>query len=171
MGIESEQALNLFYQTVSMKAVGNLTDFVRSHMLELSTIGERIEQAIRSFNDLDRAHQAVLKAQRQISHLEPLTDEWRACLKLQQEIDLYNGALTHLEAFFNRLKSELLEQRIERHTEQLDSLNRLLETMTDEIDEGQRQANRLRMDIVEAGAAVSSSLKRISNVWRRRRHA
>jgi uncharacterized protein YPO0396 len=33
-GIEHEQALELFHQTVSMKSVGNLTDFVRSHMLE-----------------------------------------------------------------------------------------------------------------------------------------
>ncbi|QCD54235.1 hypothetical protein CEB94_04725 [Streptomyces hawaiiensis] len=34
LGIESEQALELFHQTVSMKAVGSLDDFVRSHMLE-----------------------------------------------------------------------------------------------------------------------------------------
>jgi uncharacterized protein YPO0396 len=32
-GIENEQALDLFYQTVSMKSVGNLTEFVRDHML------------------------------------------------------------------------------------------------------------------------------------------
>ena len=34
LGIESEQAMELFHQTVSMKAVDNLNDFVRSHMLE-----------------------------------------------------------------------------------------------------------------------------------------
>ena len=33
-GIENDQALELFHQTVSMKSVGNLTDFVRNHMLE-----------------------------------------------------------------------------------------------------------------------------------------
>ena len=33
-GIEHDQALELFHQTVSMKSVGNLTDFVRSHILE-----------------------------------------------------------------------------------------------------------------------------------------
>ena len=32
-GIDNEQALELFHQTVSLKSVGNLTDFVRSHML------------------------------------------------------------------------------------------------------------------------------------------
>ena len=34
LGIESEQAMELFHQTVSMKSVGNLPDFVREHMLE-----------------------------------------------------------------------------------------------------------------------------------------
>ena len=34
LGIESEQAMELFHQTVSMKAVDNLNEFVRSHMLE-----------------------------------------------------------------------------------------------------------------------------------------
>ena len=33
-GLDSEQALELFNQTVSMKSVGNLTEFVRGHMLE-----------------------------------------------------------------------------------------------------------------------------------------
>lgn len=33
-GIATEQAMGLFQETVSMKSVGNLTDFVREHMLE-----------------------------------------------------------------------------------------------------------------------------------------
>ena len=33
-GIDNEQALELFHQTVSLKSVGNLTLFVREHMLE-----------------------------------------------------------------------------------------------------------------------------------------
>ncbi len=69
-GIEHEQALELFHQTVSMKSVGNLTDFVRSHMLEPFDVGSRIEALIRHFDDLDRAHQAVLKAKRQVDLLD-----------------------------------------------------------------------------------------------------
>ena len=34
LGIKWEQALELFHQTVSMESVGDLTDFVREHMLE-----------------------------------------------------------------------------------------------------------------------------------------
>lgn len=159
MGIDNEQALNLFYQTVSMKAVGNLTDFVRSHMLEASPIAERIDQTIRSFNDLNRAHEAVLKAQQQIGHLQPLTEDWQAHQALQQQIDRFNGALTHLEAFFNHLKAELLEQRLEQHNQQLEKIGQLLAALTQQLIDGQQHANQLRMAIVEAGGGRIQQLE------------
>ncbi len=71
-GIENEQALDLFYQTVSMKSVGNLTEFVREHMLEAFPVEPRIAALIGHFDDLDRAHEAVLKAKDQIARLTPL---------------------------------------------------------------------------------------------------
>ncbi len=48
-GIENEQALELFHQTVSMKSVGNLTEFVRSHMLEPFDVAPRITRLDRTF--------------------------------------------------------------------------------------------------------------------------
>src|SRR5699024_11175928 len=71
-GIQTEQALELFNQTVSLKSVGNLTEFVRGHMLEPFPVEERIRDLIKHFDDLDRAHRAVLKAKTQIAALEPL---------------------------------------------------------------------------------------------------
>ena len=47
-GIENEQALDLFHQTVSMKSVGNLTDFVRQHMLEAFPVEARIDASCTS---------------------------------------------------------------------------------------------------------------------------
>ena len=53
-GIENDQALELFHQTVSMKSVGNLTDFVRGHMLEPFDVTPRISALIAHFDDLNR---------------------------------------------------------------------------------------------------------------------
>ncbi len=58
-----------------MKSVGNLTDFVCSHMLEPCDVGSRIEALICHFDDLDRAHQAVLTAKQQVKLLLPLVDD------------------------------------------------------------------------------------------------
>ena len=54
LGIESEQALELFHQTVSMKAVGNLTDFVRAHMLEPFNAAKATADIVAHF---ERSHQ------------------------------------------------------------------------------------------------------------------
>ena len=59
LGIESEQAMELFHQTVSMKAVENLNDFVRSHMLEPFDTSAQIADLIDHFDNLTRAHDAV----------------------------------------------------------------------------------------------------------------
>lgn len=72
LGIEGEQALELFHQTVSMKSVGNLTDFVRHHMLEPFDVAPRIQGLLAHFDDLNRAHAAVLKAKQQVALLMPL---------------------------------------------------------------------------------------------------
>src|SRR3982751_808565 len=48
-GIDNEQALDLFNQTVSMKSVGNLTDFVREHMLEPFPVETRIAALLHHF--------------------------------------------------------------------------------------------------------------------------
>ncbi len=68
-GIETDQALELFNQTVSMKSVGNLTSFVREHMLQDSDVKSRIENLLGHYDNLNRAHEMVLKAREQIRKL------------------------------------------------------------------------------------------------------
>ncbi|MBK6764718.1 MAG: hypothetical protein IPG68_16275 [Micrococcales bacterium] len=46
-GDHHPQALELFHQTVSMKSVGNLTEFARTHMLEPADVDARIEALIK----------------------------------------------------------------------------------------------------------------------------
>lgn len=72
LGIKSEQALKLFLQTVSMKSVGNLNEFVRSHMLEPVDASSRVDDIVNHFEDLTKAHEAVTRAREQLAALEPL---------------------------------------------------------------------------------------------------
>ena len=77
LGIESEQAMELFHQTVSMKSVGNLTDFVRDHMLEPFDAASWTQRIVTHFEDLTEAHEAVRRAQAQ---LDPARARcWRDC--------------------------------------------------------------------------------------------
>ncbi|MGY6274156.1 ATP-binding protein [Methylomonas sp. MgM2] len=112
LGIDNEQAMELFHQTVSMKSVGNLTDFVRSHMLEPFDTVSRIHALIAHFDDLNRAHEAVLKAKRQVELLTPLTSDCGRHDELGADIARLRQARDALRSYFSRLKLALLEKRL-----------------------------------------------------------
>jgi uncharacterized protein YPO0396 len=112
-GIETEQALDLFHQTVSMKSVGNLTDFVRQHMLEAFPVESRIDALMAHFENLNRAHEAILKAKAQIGRLQPLVEDCDQYVALADEIEDMRGCREALRPFFAGLKAELLEKRLE----------------------------------------------------------
>ena len=110
-GIHNEQALELFHQTVSMKSVGNLTDFVRSHMLEPSASAERVDALIAHFDDLNRAHEAVLKAKRQAALLMPLTAACDRHAELAESSAALRACREALRSYFAVQKLELLAAR------------------------------------------------------------
>jgi uncharacterized protein YPO0396 len=111
-GIDSEQALDLFHQTVSMKAVGDLTDFVRTHMLEPFLVEDRIQHMIAHFEDLTRAHEAVLKARKQIERLTPIVADCNVHAELVAQVADLRAGRDALRAFFAGHKIALLDKRI-----------------------------------------------------------
>jgi len=161
-GIENDQALELFNQTVSMKSVGNLTEFVRGHMLEPFAIEPRIQALITHFDDLDRAHQAVLKARKQISSLEPLVADAERHAELVDKVEELRQCRQALRFWFAELKSTLLTERIERldaeisrwsaRVHRLAEQQRALNSERDQIrqairDNGGDRIERLQLDI------------------------
>ena len=117
-GIENDQALELFHQTVSMKSVGNLTDFVRSHMLQPFEVEPRIAALITHFDDLNRAHEAVLKAKRQVELLTPLIADCDRHTELAREGENLRACRAAIRSFFSSLKLDLLDKRIATLTEE-----------------------------------------------------
>lgn len=111
-GIENEQALELFHQTVSMKSVGNLTDFVRSHMLEPFDIAPRVKALLAHFDDLNRAHEAVLKAKRQVALLAPLVADCNRHAEISTRNEELRACREALKTYFARIKLGFLEKRI-----------------------------------------------------------
>jgi uncharacterized protein YPO0396 len=112
LGIESEQAMELFHQTVSMKSVGNLTDFVRDHMLEPFDAAKWTAGIVAHFEDLTKAHEAVQRARAQLTALEPLLAECRAHDKVATEIAALTAERTALRYYFADLKAGLVDRLV-----------------------------------------------------------
>jgi len=112
LGIKSDQALELFHQTVSMKSVGNLTEFVRHHMLDAGSANERIEKLLEHFDDLNRAHESVLRAKRQMQLLSPLVEDCDRHADLVAERGRHEASRNALQTVFADLRGELLRARL-----------------------------------------------------------
>jgi uncharacterized protein YPO0396 len=150
-GIENEQALDLFHQTVSMKQVGNLTDFVRSHMLEPFEVVPRIAALIGHFDDLNRAHEAVLKAKQQVKLLTPLIADCDRHAELLKQTDDLRSCREALKPYFAGLKLELLDKRIVSLVEEWERQNSQV-LRWDALRGDQRiQENALRKSISDNG--------------------
>ncbi|UOD32954.1 ATP-dependent exonuclease SbcCD, C subunit-like protein [Massilia violaceinigra] len=149
-GIASEQAMDLFHQTVSMKSVGNLTDFVRDHMLEAFPVEARIGALIAHFDDLNRAHEAVLKAKLQIEQLTPLVADCDRHEALQEQASQLRGCREALRPWFARLKGELLEKRIGILRSDRDKLAGRLEHLKEE-----KRSQMLRRDDISQAIAAN----------------
>jgi len=110
-GIAGEQAIDLFLQTVSMKTVGDLTGFVRRHMLEPFPVEERIEQMIRHFDDLTRAHSEVVKARQQIDLLTPIVADCDRHAEIALEVRRLTSAREALKAYMATQLTGLIDER------------------------------------------------------------
>jgi uncharacterized protein YPO0396 len=112
LGIRSEQALELFHQTVSMKSVGNLNDFVRDHMLEPSDSTERVRDIIAHFEDLTKAHDAVKRAREQLEALEPVVQTATKYDAALAERDALERERSAVRLFIAERRSSLLADEI-----------------------------------------------------------
>jgi uncharacterized protein YPO0396 len=109
LGIESEQAMELFHQTVSMKSVGNLTQFVREHMLEPFDAAKATRDIVAHFEDLTKAHEAVQRAQAQLGVLTPLIADCDAHDKVAAEIAALTAQREALRYYFADHKLRLVD--------------------------------------------------------------
>lgn len=158
-GIESEQALDLFNQTVSMKSVGNLTDFVRGHMLEAFQVEERIEALLRHFDDLDRAHEAVLKAKAQIAALEPLVADANRHAALAATLEDLRNCREALRPWFAELKGGLLAERIARLDAEIERCTARVNRLTEQCRTFGAERDEIRQAISDNGGDRIERLK------------
>ncbi len=119
LGLQSEKALDLFNQTVSIKEIGGLNDFVRNHMLEKTDVQTKIRELQESYENLTISHTSIQKARKQLEVLLPLTAEAEKQTKLRQDVAILQANQLRVPAFFARKKLTLLAQELQSIAQQL----------------------------------------------------
>ena len=159
-GIETEQAMDLFHQTISMKSVGNLTEFVREHMLEASPVEGRIQALVGHYQDLDRAHELVLKARYQIGFLTPLVQDCDQREALANEVEALRASRDALRPWFAGKKRALLARRIANLEAELEKLAQRIATAEEMRNRQMADRDAIRQAVAENGGDRIESIKR-----------
>jgi uncharacterized protein YPO0396 len=111
-GLRSEKALDLFNQTVAIKEIGGLNEFVRQHMLEKGSAQTTIRQLRENYQNLTEAHDAIVRAETQLTRLRPLMQSAEQFQQLQARIKETEQALETVPRYFAHMKLGLLNKAI-----------------------------------------------------------
>jgi len=172
--LSSEKALDLFNQTVSLKEVGSLNQFIRNHMLERANVEDSILQLRKNYDNLTKAHEAIVRAELQQSLLLPIQKQGAQHEEWGQQIDDARRAETLLPIYIAWRRQDLLFAAIEvettrlaEHDARFDETKRIKAT-----HERQRDQLKSELDNDEGGRTLvrlRNEIEELKNEQRRRR--
>lgn len=166
LGMRSEKALSLFSQTVGLKVLGNLNEFIRSNMLEESNIEDDFVKLRSGFQNLLNAHNAIIKAEAQLRLLRPIVDKEKECKELEERRGELEDFRQTSVPYFAFHKKALFEKEIGRlFIEQEVFLAQQL-ALENEKDLKQGEANELDSNIRndEVGKRIQDITKEIARL-------
>jgi uncharacterized protein YPO0396 len=166
VGLRSERALDLFNQTVTIKEIDSLNEFVREHMLEKTDTQERIDQLKANYENLTRSHNAILKAEQQLAALEPLLEQAEKFNQSRQGVAAITGCRDALPAYFAKQRIALLEQAIAADDTRLAHLHARLEEIDHDLETLRQEQTRLDIAISkdEAGHRLQQLEQEIASI-------
>ncbi|MEZ9852244.1 hypothetical protein FCV82_01440 [Vibrio breoganii] len=153
------KALELFNQTISMKSVGSVTDFVRQNMLEQPDVAGRLEELERNYDDLKRLHDAVVAARQKVELLTPIQQYGLAAQQAADDRAHFNQSRELVDAYMAGRAIELYQSSVEKKAKQLAGLE--IVRQQQQTDKNRLEANieRLREEIRNNGGGRLEQLE------------
>lgn len=161
LGNVSEQAIELFQQTISMKKVDALNEFVRESMLEYENPEADINSLLKHYENLNEAYLAVTNAENKIDKLSPICKKgktYQTKLLKRQEME---AARTSSELWFATQKDELISDELKKTFEQINQVNHSLEIENKNEKRCLDQQFELKQAIAENGGNESTRLSQL----------
>ncbi len=166
MGIKSDQALNLFYQTVSLKSIGNLTEFIRTHMLEDSDIDTKVDEICQNFATLNHTHDLVLEAMEQIKLLKPIKKEYEKYQENLNNFNFYSQLRDFLEVYISYFEKELILKRLKELEIEKNKATSLKEQVSLNVDKLGDEIVNIKLELQKNGAdrinEIENQIKQLS---------
>lgn len=148
-----DQAMDMFNQTVAVKDIQRLNDFIRKHMLEAKPWSENVDELFKHFKDLSDAHRELERVRQQRDLLEPIERHGMAYRGHAEQLRRTERLLAAADSYFPKRIVDLLEPEIARREIDLDDIRAKQKQLKLDIAAGQDECRRLQNEIDQAGGA------------------
>ncbi|MGD9155911.1 MAG: SbcC/MukB-like Walker B domain-containing protein [Bacillota bacterium] len=164
-GMRSIKALPLFNQTVGIKVLGNLDDFIRTNMLEQQDTEGEFVKLKENFYTLVEAQKNIEKAELKISLLQPIKQLNDSLNALREEKQTFDHLQQTARFWFATRKSQLLAGEIANQEQTLAILTDKIEKLDRDIEnrrsDAQTLVNAIQND--QVGQRIAEIEKEIKN--------
>ncbi len=145
------KAMDIFNQTVAVKDVQRLDDFIRQHMLERKPWNERVGRLLTHFAELSEAHRMLVRVRQQDELLRPIVEAGQRYQLRLEELDLAKLRLSAIRYFFADRTVQLLEPMCSQWQQQIQNLNEDILRLEKLQDRLRNEMARLELEIENAG--------------------
>lgn len=171
-GLKSDKALSLFAQTVGIKVLGNLNEFIRANMLEEVNTEEDFVKLRGHYDNLLQSYQAIERARQQVVLLEPIMQHSESYKTTKKELDALIEQEEAVPPFFAHQKAKLygdairsIEVDLKRKNDQVEQIRLQLKDLSEQqtqiqvtirTDKVSEQLQQLTQQIEYAGRERST---------------
>ena len=146
-GIESEKALELFCQVVATKEILTIDGFIKNHMLSPYDVGDRVEELIANFDNLDSAYNAIAKAKKQLEILGPLCEDIDRYNRNLDNQKLLSQCISFIPFYEAKRNLEVLHANLSENEEELLVSENKSKSLLSEIKSLQEAIDRIQRNI------------------------
>lgn len=158
-GFRSSKALSLFSQTIGIKVLGNLNEFIRANMLEEPFVEEEFEKLRENYDDLILAHRAIEKAQDQIALLAPIIKNSDDYEKLDKDVIELDEVKQLVPAYFAASHNEMLTKQLNDKTTEVEGLRDRQETIKKGLEN--LRNTEITLSTAKSGTEMSSQVSKL----------
>ena len=141
------KAVDMFNQTVAVKDIQSLNDFIRKHMLESRNWREKIQKLLTHFNDLSTAHQELVRARRQVELLKPVQELGQKYQQQADELLQLERGLDAAASYFPTQFVVLIEPEIEKQRNNVKTMESTIKRLDGELKAQQESIRQFTNEI------------------------
>lgn len=145
------KAMDMFNQTVAVKDIQSLNEFIRRHMLEAHDWREKVQRLLAHFAELSAAHRELLRVRLAQELLEPVEKLGNKYRKRAERLETTERLLSAADTYFPSQAVRLYEPELRRCQRRLSEAVEEKQRLAARIATSGEDVRRLKNEIEQAG--------------------